>query len=88
LDALDGESQDALDRPLLLTMTAAARLAGMGRTWFWEQVRADQNRATKLFPPVEVSPGVFRYRRKDVEVFASRTATYAPRRLETKIPWR
>jgi hypothetical protein len=70
-------------------MTKAAFLSGMGRTWFWEQVCADRTRDPMLFPPVEVNPGVFRYRRKDIEAFADRVAVYAPqRRVEQKIPWR
>ncbi len=51
--------------PLLLGMSASAKLLGVSRTVLWRAIRA--GRITK----VEVLPGSFRLRRVDVEALAT-----------------
>ena len=50
--------------PLLLTMTAAAKLAGISRTSFWRVCHA------KKIQRIEILPGSYRVRREDVEALA------------------
>ena len=85
LGLLDGRVPSDLQGPLLLKMKDAARLLGVGKTWFWEQVTADRTRLPKFIQPVEINPGDYRYRRQDIEAFASRLSTYAPKRRKQKV---
>jgi len=82
---VDGKTAQPPAGPLLLNMKQAACLLGVSKTWFWEQVRADCNRDKKFFPPVEINPGAYRYRREDIEAFAANVTTYAPRRRKQKV---
>ena len=63
----------------LLTMAAAARKLGYSRTWFWDKVTREGNSEDASFPPVEIEPGVYRYRLSDLEAFTARNSPYAPR---------
>lgn len=55
--------------PLLLGMSAAAKLLGVSRATLWRMIRA--GRLSK----VEVLPGSFRLRRHDVEAIAAPSRT-------------
>ncbi len=58
--------------PLLLTMRDAAARLGVSRVTFWRLVKDG------VFKPVEITEGVFRYRRLDVECFATQQSLYRP----------
>ena len=60
------------EQPLLLTMTAAAKLLGVSRVTLWRMVKDGDIR------PVEITPNVFRIRRQDLNKIASRYAKYRP----------
>ena len=65
---LAGESTPPLgvprQGPLLMTMTAGAKLAGVSRTSFWRICRS------KKISRIEILPGSYRVRREDVEAIA------------------
>jgi predicted DNA-binding transcriptional regulator AlpA len=76
---LNGEAEVGVSNdPKLLTMAAAARRLGMSRTWFWQKVTAEGNMEGAAFPPVEIAPGSYRFRRSDVDAFSERTTSYLP----------
>ena len=84
-DLLQGKSDPAADKPLLLNAKNAARLLGVGRTSFWEIVAADEKREKRLLQPSEPKPGQRMYRRKDIEAYADRISTdMAVRRKQKK----
>jgi predicted DNA-binding transcriptional regulator AlpA len=64
----------------LLTMSAAARLLGVSRSWFWDRVTSERGSGKETFPAKELSPGVYRFRRREIEAFAADRDTYAPKR--------
>lgn len=57
--------------PLLMSMTAAAKLAGVSRTSFWRICQA------KKIPRIEILPGSYRVRKEDVEALAGYRDTTA-----------
>jgi predicted DNA-binding transcriptional regulator AlpA len=63
----------------LVTMAAAARKLGLSRTWFWSKVKREGNTEDASFPTVEIEPGVYRYRLRDLEAFVARNGPYVPR---------
>ena len=74
-DILDGRldpTHVVADEPLLLTMTAAAKLLGVSRVTLWRMVKDGDIR------PVQITPNVFRIRRQDLNRIASRYAKYRP----------
>ena len=80
--AISAEAEENLQS---VTMSEAARRLGRSRTWFWERVKREGNMPGAAFPPVEISPGEYRYRVRDLEAFAARTVPYAPKaHLENK----
>jgi len=61
----EGISEGAREKePLLIGMGAGARLLGVSRATFWRMLRA------KRLEKVEVLPGSYRVRRRDVEAIA------------------
>lgn len=66
-----GRSRNS-DGPLLLTMTQAAKLLGVGRNTFWRMAKDG------VFTPVEITPHVFRYRRYDLDEFVEQQNSYRP----------
>ena len=62
------------NEPLLITMTAAAKLLGVSRVTIWRMVKDGDIR------PIEITPNVFRIRRQDLGKMASRYTTYRPTR--------
>lgn len=72
LQALNGELPQALPRPLaeplLLGMTAAARVLGVSRCTLWRMVRAGRIQKVELFR------GSFRISRASLETFAAAPA--------------
>jgi len=65
---LEGKIQEKATEtsgPLLLGMTAAAKLLGVSRATLWRMTRAG------LLKKVEVLPGSFRIRRADLEAIAA-----------------
>lgn len=73
-DVLAGKDVESgsVDGPLLLTMTAAAKLLGVSRVSLWRLVKQDVVRT------VEIMPGVFRVRRADVLELGAKYAEYRP----------
>lgn len=72
---LDGEKpQMGLNDPLLVTQKTAAELLGISRVTLWRLTRK------QLLHRVEILPGTFRYKYKDLIEFVS---CCEPRRLET-----
>jgi predicted DNA-binding transcriptional regulator AlpA len=63
----------------LLTMSAAARKLGLSRTWFWAKVKEEGGSKGASFPPIEIAPGVFRFRLRDIEAFTERNSAYVPK---------
>ena len=84
-DLLQGKSDPAAEKPLLLNAKNAARLLGVGRTSFWEIVTADEKREKRLLQPAEPKPGQRMYRRKDIEAYADRVPTDTPVLRKQKI---
>ena len=64
-----GQSHANRSGPLLLTMTAAAKLAGISRTSFWRVCHARE------IQRIEILPGSYRVRREDVEALAGYRGT-------------
>lgn len=63
---LEGKSRvEAPAGPLLLGMTAAAKLLGISRATLWRMIKAG------VLQKVEVLPGSFRMRRADLERLAA-----------------
>ena len=72
LEAIDGilesrnqEKQTATSGPLLMGMTASARLLGVSRATLWRMIKGG------LLQKIEVLPGSFRLRRADLESIAA-----------------
>ena len=77
---LAGEIESEAEEDLKsVTMSEAARRLGRSRTWFWEKVKREGNLPGAAFPPVEIGPGEYRYRVRDLEAFDARTVPYAPK---------
>jgi predicted DNA-binding transcriptional regulator AlpA len=68
----------------LLTMAAAARKLGISRTWFWAKVKEEGSSEGASFPPIEIAPGVFRYRLRDLEAFSAHTSPNYPRQRQVE----
>lgn len=66
----------SLDSPLLLGMGASAKLLGVSRGTLWRMIRAGR------LKKVEILPGSFRIRQRDLERFASRTGAPTPNQDE------
>jgi predicted DNA-binding transcriptional regulator AlpA len=74
-DLLNGAltpSDGGTTAPLLLTMTDAATHLGVSRVTFWRLVKKE------VFQPVEITKGVFRYRKSDLDRFSDAETKYRP----------
>lgn len=60
--------------PLLMTMTAAAKLLGVSRSTLWRMMKEG------ILKPVETTTRVFRVRRLDIKNLSSRYSPYNPTR--------
>jgi predicted DNA-binding transcriptional regulator AlpA len=72
MQAIDGilesgirEKSMAMSGPLLLGMTASAKLLGVSRATLWRMIKGG------LLQKIEVLPGSFRLRRADLEAIAA-----------------
>jgi len=65
LNGTADKAHEVVDGPLLLGMSAAAKLLGISRPTLWRLRRAGR------LPEVELMPGVRRVRRADLEALAA-----------------
>lgn len=64
--AANGNPPSDDGQPLLMTMVAAAKHLGVGRTTLWRMVKEG------ILKPVEITPGVHRISRRELEQFLER----------------
>ena len=65
LESRNQEKSKAISGPLLMGMTASAKLLGVSRATLWRMIKGG------LLQKIEVLPGSFRLRRADLESIAA-----------------